>query len=562
VAGQQGSIDAAGTVDGVPAEVYARRWRILGVLCLSLTIVMVGNSTLNVALPSLTRQLGASNTELQWIVDAYGLVFAGLLFPAGAIGDRFGRKRTLQTGLFVFLVGSVLATMSDSSGQLIFARAVMGAAAAFVMPSTLSSLTTAFPARERARAIGMWAGVSAAGAAIGPVASGLLLEHFWWGSVFLVNIPLIVLAIVLGRRLVPESRNPAGHPLDLPGAGLAMVAVTALVFAIIEAPTHGWTAPATLAAFAVSALAGVAFVVRERTAAHPMLPLQLFRDRRFSVSSAGIALAFFAMFGTWFLTAQYLQFVLGLSPLQAGLVFLPFSVIILLASPQAPKFVVRFGGRAVASTGFVCVAIGLFAFSRLGVDSPVWAIYLSIVPMAFGMAIVTSPLTAAIMTSVPPGIAGVGSAMNDTTRELGGALGVAVLGSITTTRFATELAPSLSGLPDASRDLASSGLAGVSQVASGVAGPAGDVIRSAADVAFVNALHTATLIAAVAVLLAAVGARLLLPRVTLGAAHGPGPDGGGPPGPRADGPPPAAHRDAATSGQRSVAPPDAEVLAD
>jgi EmrB/QacA subfamily drug resistance transporter len=562
VAGQQGSIDAAGTIDGVPAEVYARRWRILVVLCLSLTIVMVGNSTLNVALPSLTRQLGASNTELQWIVDAYGLVFAGLLFPAGAIGDRFGRKRTLQAGLFVFLVGSVLATMSDSSGQLIFARAVMGAAAAFVMPSTLSSLTTAFPARERARAIGMWAGVSAAGAAIGPVASGLLLEHFWWGSVFLVNIPLIVLAIVLGRRLVPESRNPAGHPLDLPGAGLAMVAVTALVFAIIEAPTHGWTAPATLAAFGVSALAGVAFVVRERTAAHPMLPLQLFRDRRFSVSSAGIALAFFAMFGTWFLTAQYLQFVLGLSPLQAGLVFLPFSVIILLASPQAPRLVVRFGGRAVASTGFVCVAVGLFAFSRLGIDSPVWAIYLSIVPMAFGMAIVTSPLTAAIMTSVPPGIAGVGSAMNDTTRELGGALGVAVLGSITTTRFASELAPSLSGLPDASRDLASSGLAGVSQVASDVAGPAGDVIRSAADVAFVDALHTATLIAAAAVLLAAVGARLLLPRFTLGAAHGAGPEGDDPPSPRADAPPPAAVRDPAAAGPRPVAPPDAEVLAD
>jgi EmrB/QacA subfamily drug resistance transporter len=548
---QDAASDVDGAVDGVPADVYARRWRILGVLCLSLTIVMVGNSTLNVALPSLTRQLGASNTELQWIVDAYALVFAGLLFPAGAIGDRFGRKRVLQIGLFVFLVGSVMATLADSSGQLIVARAVMGAAAAFVMPSTLSSLTTAFPPRERARAIGMWAGVSAAGAAIGPVASGLLLEHFWWGSVFMVNIPLIVLALVLGRGLVPESRNPAGHPLDLPGAVLSMVAVTALVFAIIEAPTHGWTSDPTLGAFALSLAAAVAFVVRERTAVHPMLPLRLFRDRRFSVSSAGISLAFFAMFGTWFLMAQYLQFVLGLSPLQAGLVFLPFSVIILLASPQAPRLVVRFGGRAIASTGFLCVALGLFAFSRFTVDSPVIAIYVAIVPMAFGMAIVTSPLTAAIMTSVPPGIAGVGSAMNDTTRELGGALGVAVLGSITTTRFATELAPSLSGLPDASRDLASSGLAGVSQVASGVAGPVGEALQGAADLAFVDALRSATLIAAVVVLLAAIGARLLLPQITLGAAHGPGPAGR-----------PGGGSGGGAGGVRPDVPPEPEVVAD
>ena len=502
-------------VDGIPADVYARRWRILAVLCLSLTIVMVGNSSLNVALPSLSRQLGASNTELQWIVDAYALVFAGLLFPAGAIGDRFGRKRVLQTGLFVFLVGAGFAAMSDTSGQLIASRALMGAAAAFVMPSTLSSLTTAFPPQERARAIATWAGVSAAGAAIGPVASGLLLQHFWWGAVFLINVPMIILALVLGRRLVPESKNPAGHPLDLPGAGLAMLAVSALVFGIIEAPVHGWLAPLTIGAFVVAAVTGVGFVLRERTATHPMLPLRLFRDRRFSVSSAGISLAFFSMFGIWFLMAQYLQFVLGLSPLQAGLVFLPFSAILLISAPQAPRLVERFGGRAVATGGFLGVALGLFAFSQLRVDSPVGAIYLAIVPMAFGMGVVISPLTASIMAAVPQGIAGVGSAMNDTTRELGGALGVAVLGSITTARFAAELAPELDGLPDASHDLASSGLTGVARVTEGMAGPAGEALRSAADLAFVNALRTAAAIACVVILAAAAGARLLLPRLVV-----------------------------------------------
>jgi EmrB/QacA subfamily drug resistance transporter len=511
--GRPGEATAGAMFDGIPADVYARRWRILAVLCLSLTIVMVGNSTLNVALPSLTRQLGASNTELQWIVDAYALVFAGLLFPAGAIGDRFGRKRVLQIGLFTFLVGAAFAANADTSGQLIASRALMGAAAAFVMPSTLSSLTTAFPAHERARAIATWAGVSAAGAAIGPVASGLLLEHYWWGSVFLINIPVIVLALVLGRRLVPESRNPAGHPLDLPGAALAMVGVGALVFGIIEAPVHGWVAPMTLAAFGFAAVAGLAFVVRERTAIHPMLPLRLFRDRRFSVSSLGISLAFFSMFGIWFLMAQYLQFVLGLSPLQAGLIFLPFSVILLISAPQAPKLVDRFGARAVATAGFLGVAVGLFAFSRLQVDSPVAAVYLAIVPMAFGMGIVVSPLTASIMASVPQGIAGVGSAMNDTTRELGGALGVAVLGSITTSRFAAELAPRLDGLPDASRDLASTGLSGVSEVAGEIGGTAEQTLRSAADLAFVDALHSAAIIACLVILAAALGARLLLPRV-------------------------------------------------
>jgi len=511
---QGDEVTAAATVGGIPADVYARRWKILAVLCLSLTIVMVGNSTLNVALPSLSTQLGASNTELQWIVDAYALVFAGLLFPAGAIGDRFGRKRVLQLGLFVFLVAAACAAMSDTSTQLIAARAVMGAAAAFVMPSTLSSLTNAFPAEERARAIATWAGVSAAGAAIGPVASGLLLEHFWWGSVFLVNIPLILLALVLGRRLVPESRNPAGHPLDLPGAALSMVAVGALVFAIIEAPVHGWLAPATLGGFLLAVVAAVGFVLRERSAAHPMLPLRLFGDRRFSVSSVGIALAFFCMFGIWFLMAQYLQFVLDLTPLQAGLIFLPFSLILLISAPQAPRLVERFGGRAVATTGFLLVGIGLLAFTQLQADSPVGAVYLAIVPMAFGMGIVVSPLTASIMASVPIGIAGVGSAMNDTTRELGGALGVAVLGSITTARFAAELAPNLEGLPDASHDLATTGLTGVSRVADGLAAPAGDVLRAAADLAFVDALRTAAAVACVVILCAALGARLLLPRPT------------------------------------------------
>ncbi|HKY64863.1 MAG TPA: MFS transporter, partial [Acidimicrobiales bacterium] len=453
--------------------VHARRWRTLGVLCLSLTIVMIANMSLNLALPAIARDLHASTGALQWMVDAYALVFAGLLFTAGTLGDRYGRKGALQIGLVLFLVGSVAAMTAPSAGPLIAARALMGVAAAFVMPSTLSIITNVFPAEERGKAIATWAGVSGGAAALGPVASGLLLESFWWGSVFLVNVPLAAAALVLGRRLVPTSRDPHPAPLDVAGAALSIVGVGALVYAIIEAPHRGWTAPGTVAALGVAAAGLGLFAWRETTAAHPMLDLHLFTDRRFGVASAGIGLTYFTLFGTFFLVSQLLQLVLGLSPLRAGLVQLPVSLIMLLVTPRVPRIVDRVGVRPVVASGLGLVALGMLALAQARTDSSVWLVVGALVPVAFGIAGTGAPLTTLMMSAVPPTRAGVGSAMNNASREVGGALGVAVLGSIVTTRFTGTLAPALASVPAAAHARAETGLAGALDVAADLPGGAG-----------------------------------------------------------------------------------------
>ena len=348
-------------LDGIDPHVYERRWKTLAVLCTSLMIVIIGNTVLNVALPTMSRpeQLGASNTDLQWIVDAYALVFAGLLFTAGALGDRFGRKGALQLGLVVFGLGSLFGALADTSGQVIAARAIMGVGAAFVMPSTLSILTNVFPTRERAKAIAVWAGISGAGAAIGPLASGLLLEHYWWGSVFLVNLPIVVLALVAGAVLVPKSKDRKATPLDPVGALLSIVGLSALVYAIIEGPSHGWLSAESVLWFGGAVVAIGLFIAWEAHARHPMLDLKLFKDRRFAVASGGITLTFFAMFGTFYMLTQYLQFVLDYSPLEAAVRLLPVSIVIMAVAPQTPKLVGRYGANKVASTGLGLVALAL-----------------------------------------------------------------------------------------------------------------------------------------------------------------------------------------------------------
>jgi MFS transporter, DHA2 family, multidrug resistance protein len=491
--------------------VHARRWRILLVLCLSLAVVMIANGSLNIALPALAQDLDASPSALQWMVDGYALVFAGLLFTAGTLGDRFGRKGALQAGLVLFLLAAVLAATATTSAQLIACRAVMGVAAAFVMPSTLSILTSIFPPEERGRAIGLWAGIAAGGAALGPVTTGFLLEHFSWGSVFLVNVPLIVLALVAGARLVPVNPDRGREPVDLPGAALSILGVGTLVYAIIEAPHHGWGSGRTLATFAVAAAVLLAFATRERSARHPMLDLQLFRDRRFSVASAGISMAFFAMFGTFFLVTQYLQLVLGYRPVAAGLTMLPISLTMMVLAPRAPRLVTRFGAARVVGTGLTLTAAGLVAFSTLGRSSPIAFVYAAYLPMMIGMSVSMSPLTTLIMSSVPHHRAGIGSAMNDTTRELGGALGVAVLGSLLTTRFGSAIAPALGGLPADDAGVAASGLAGALDVAAGLPGAAGGALADAARSAYVDGMGVAALVAAAVVGLTAVVAARLLP---------------------------------------------------
>jgi EmrB/QacA subfamily drug resistance transporter len=402
--------------------------------------------------------------------------------------------------------------MSHTSGQVVAARAIMGLAAAFVMPSTLSILTNVFPARERTQAIAIWAGVSGGGAAIGPIASGWLLEHFWWGSVFLVNVPVIAIALVSGAMLVPRSKDPGDHPIDVPGAALSIVALSSLVYGIIEGPHNGWTSTATLGAFALSAVATAMFVWRESSTSDPMLDLKLFRDRRFSVASGGMIMTFFAMFGTFFLMAQYLQLVLGYSPLESGLLQLPVAFIIMGVAPQVPRFVRRYGSAVVVPVGLASVATGLALLTRLQVDSSLANFFIAMVPLATGMAISMTPLTSLIMSSVPLGRAGVGSAMNDTTRELGGALGVAVLGSIVTSQYASGISSDIAGLPEQVRRAAESGLTGALQVGAQIGGDQGAALIGAARQAFVDGLGTAALVGSVVVLSAAIAARLLLPR--------------------------------------------------
>lgn len=372
-------------------------------------IVIIGNTSLNVAIPTLARELDAKTSNLQWMVDAYSLVFAGMLFTAGTIGDRYGRKGALQAGLLLFLVGTLTAATAGSSTQVIAARAIMGFAAAFVMPSTLSILTNVFPAHERPKAIAIWAGISGGGAAIGPITSGFLLEHFWWGAVFLVNVPMILLALGAGFVFVPKSKDPEDQPLDIPGALLSIVGLGALVYAIIEGPSHGWASAETILTFGVAFIALGLFVARELTARHPMLDLRYFLDRRFSVASVGMALTFFAMFGSFFLVAQYFQLVLGYTPLQSGLLQLPMAIVMMSIAPQVPKLVARFGAARVVPAGLTFTAIGLLAFSTLETGSSVWNVYLAIIPMAAGMATTMTPLTTLIMTSVPLGKAGVAS---------------------------------------------------------------------------------------------------------------------------------------------------------
>ena len=495
----------------IDPAVHARRWAILGVLCTSLMIVIIGNTALNVAIPTLARELDASITDLQWMVDSYALVFAGMLFTAGTLGDRFGRKGALQLGLLLFLAGTVLASTADSSTMVIAARALMGLAAAFVMPSTLSILTNVFPAHERPKAIAVWAGISGGGAAIGPVASGFLLEHFWWGAVFLVNVPMILLALVAGRTLLPTSRDPEEPPLDLPGALLSIVGMGSLVYGIIEAPHNGWASTASLATFGLSAAALGLFAWRELSTEHPMLDLRFFRDRRFSVASGGMTLVFFAMFGTFFLAAQYLQLVLGYSALESGLFQLPMAFVMMALSPQVPGLVSRFGVVRVVPLGLGFVSLGLALFSLMGAHTAIWWMYGPIMCLAAGMALTMTPLTTLIMSAVPMRQAGIGSAMNDTTRELGGAMGVAVLGALVTSSYASSLDGSIAALPEAQRAIAESGLTGALAVA-GQMGEAGAGIAEAAKEAFVQGLGVAAMVGAGMVAAAALAAARLLPR--------------------------------------------------
>src|SRR5262245_42801371 len=370
---------------------YRRRWWTLAVLCLSLLIVFVGNSSLNVAIPTLSRDLHATESQLQWVVAIYSLVFAGLLFTTGALGDRFGRKGVLQLGLVLFAGSAYLASQASNMESLIACRALMGLAAALIMPSTLSIIINVFPGHERPKAIAIWASVTGAAGALGPVASGYLLGHFWFGSVFLVNVPIIIVALVAGKFLVPKSRDPQESQFDPIGAILSIIGVVALVYALIEAPDKGWASAETIVAFAIAAVVLSLFVAWELHTPEPMLDMRYFRNPAFSTGTGGMILVFVAMYGVLFLITHYFQLVLGYSALSAALRLMPIALIMLIVAPLTPRLSARFGAHRTVGVGMLCIATGFLLFLGLTTHTPYSYVVLCVIPLTTGIALSMSP---------------------------------------------------------------------------------------------------------------------------------------------------------------------------
>ncbi len=471
---------------GPDGQGHPRRRLILVIMCLCLVMIVAAVSSLNVAIPTIVRELDPSSTEQLWIIDAYALVFAGLLLLCGALGDRYGRRHALIVGLVIFAGASTLASYADSPTQLIASRGIMGIGAALIMPATLSTLTVVFAPRDRAKAIAVWAGFAGAGGAIGPVASGLLLERFWWGSVFFIAVPIAALALVAIIAIVPNSAEQIRHRLDLGGAVLSIVALVGIVFGIIEGPEIGWLDPVTLASFAIGAAAIVAYVAWERRMEHPLLDPDFFRIPRFGLGSLTITVAFLTMFGMFFLMTLYLQFVLGFSPLGAAVRLLPFSVVMIAIAPRSPLLTAKFGTRRVVAGGFLIQAVGFAICTLLDVESGYWLLLLAVVPMAAGMALLMPPTTNAIVTSLPGDKAGVASAVNDTTREVGGAVGIALLGTLVTVSYQAGMGASTSGLAPPLAELAEDSIGGAFQVAGQVEPSVAGPLLAAARDAFVD----------------------------------------------------------------------------
>ncbi|HUQ62860.1 MAG TPA: DHA2 family efflux MFS transporter permease subunit [Acidimicrobiales bacterium] len=482
--------------------IHRRRWFLLAIMCTSLVMVVMTVAGLNVALPSIQKGLGASASDLQWIVDSYALVFAALLLPAGALGDRFGRKKALLFGLAVFASGSLVGGLGTTTEQVIGGRVITGIGAAFVMPATLSLLTTIFPPAERRRAIAVWAGFAGAGGALGPIVSGALLEGFWWGSALLINVPIVAGVMTAVWLFAPDSRDPQATPLDPVGAALSLVGLGTLVFGIIEGPEWGWTNSSVILAFVVAASGLLGFVAWERRAVHPMLPLRLFRDRRLSVGAGVITTAFFIMFGLFFLFSLYLQFVKGYSPLSAGLATLPLALMLVAIAPRSAALAERLGTGAVVASGFALISAGFCVFVFVTPETSYFVLALALVLLGAGMSLTAAPSTGSIMSAVPPAKAGVGSALNDTTREVGGALGIAILGSISSAVYRSTVDVSGFQLPPEAADKAHESVGAAAQVARGL--PGGDRLVAHAGQAFTDAFSITSGVAAAVALLAAI----------------------------------------------------------
>ncbi|WP_456340993.1 MFS transporter [Streptomyces mirabilis] len=500
----------------VSEAVHRRRWAILTVLCFSLLVVMLDNSILNVAAKTIAQPaptgLGSTQSQLEWAINSYTLVFAGLLFTAGLLGDRLGRKKVLLFGMLVFGAGSALSALSDSSGQLITFRAVMGFGGAFILPATLAIIMNVFERDEQPKAIGIWTSVVGFAIALGPITGGILLQHFWWGSVFLVNVPVVVVAAVAMVAIVPDSKNPKPGKLDPVGVVLSILALVSLIYGIIKGGQEGGFTGAQSWGPIVAGLAvlGV-FVVYERSSDHPALDVTWFRNRRFSASVAAIGLVFFALTGVTFFSVFYNQSVRGYSVLQSGLLVLPLAASQMFFAPRARLVVNRFGARAVCATGLVLTAVAFAGFLLLGQDTPIWVLEVLFFLMGTGMAHVMPPATVMIMSSLPREKAGSGSAVNNTFRQVGGALGVAVLGALLSATYRSGIDDHLGVLPASDRQAAGESVEATLSVAEKL-GPTGKALVQPAHDAFIHAMHITAIGSAAVALVGAVVVLLFLPR--------------------------------------------------
>jgi EmrB/QacA subfamily drug resistance transporter len=506
---QAASAGRTGGAAQAPAQAQAangghpRRWTILGVLVVSLLVVVLDNTVLNVALRTIAdpvHGLGASQSQLEWAINSYTLVFAGLLFTWGVLGDRVGRRRMLVAGMITFGLASLASAYAQTPDQLIAARALMGIGGAAVLPATLSIISNVFDPRERGKAIGIWAGSVGLGVAIGPVLGGALLEHFWWGSVFLINVPIVIIGVIAIMALVPESKDPKPGKVDLVGVLLSIVGLIGVVYGIVVGGDHGFGKPASWGSIVGGLAVLAAFVWWERRIEYPSLDVKLFRNPRFSASVGAVGLVFFAAMGTLFFLAFYLQLVRGYSPLQAGLLYVPFAAAQLIFAPRSAGYVRRYGPKVVCAVGMAVAGLAIAGLGFLTATTPIWVLCVLFFFQGLGMANVMPPATESIMASLPREKAGVGSAIGNTVRQVAGALGIAILGSVLSAVYRSNISGHLGALPAAARDEAGNSVS-QTYAAAAHAGPAGVPMIHAANDAFITSMHYASFGAAIAALI-------------------------------------------------------------
>ena len=501
-------------LEGIDPKTYARRWWILGTLCLTLLGVMLANSSLNMALPMMAKDLTLSQLDLTWVVNVYTLVFASLLFVAGAVGDRYGRKLAMQIGLAVFTLGSLYAGfLAQTGAELIVSRVVMGIGAAFVMPTTLSIINNTFPKRERARAVAIWGAVAGVGMMFGSIASGILLEHFTWHSLFYFSASIALIGLVANQYLAHESKDEKQTPVDWLGGLLSSLAIFGIVYGVTEAPSVGVTEPAVAASLVGGLLMLALFVLWERRTKTPMLDMNLFKNRAFAISSLTLTLVFLAMSGVFFSMSQLMQLVMGYTPLESSLRTIPLMLPMMFLSPLVPTIVKKIGARTSIGIGLLLTSTAFVIMSTWTVDLTYAFLAMTMLIMMLGITLAMTPGTNILMASVPRNRSGMGSAMNDTTRELGGALGVAVLGAVLSASYEKEIAATAAKFPGAVGEALQSSLAVAMQVADKL-GPMTQQVIDAAQTAFMTGVSHSALIAAVIIFVAALIAFFGLPKHT------------------------------------------------